>query len=108
MGFAPDSKKIITGSRDKTAKIWDMVGKESIVAFPEANAVYAVAVSPDGQNGIDACEDGSVRSWAAKPQTKTGKVLGSHGKPALRWPSGPIRRIPKRPRCWPAAARTAP
>jgi len=84
VGFSPDGKKIITGSRDRTAKVWDTVAKESVVAFPEANAVYAVVITPDGENGVSACEDGGVRMWAAKPQTKQGKSLGSHGKPALR------------------------
>jgi WD40 repeat protein len=35
VSFSPDGKQLYTGSRDKTAKVWDLAAKESVLTFPD-------------------------------------------------------------------------
>src|SRR5205814_10302698 len=52
VAFAPDGKHLYTASRDKTAKVWDMTTKESVLTFPDhQNTVYGGAVKADGKLG---------------------------------------------------------
>ena len=45
MAFAPDNKHLLTCSRDKTAKVWDLATKESVLTFPDhQNSVNGVTV----------------------------------------------------------------
>ena len=42
------ARQLLTCSRDKTAKVWDLNARESVVTFPtHQNAVYGVAVSAE-------------------------------------------------------------
>ena len=48
-----DGKYLLTAGRDKTAKVWDLKAKESVVTFPEhQNIVYGVAVKSDGSDRL--------------------------------------------------------
>ena len=98
LAFSPDGKRLITGSRDRTAKVYDLVAKESVFATDEhKTAVYAVAMLPDGMTGVSGAEDGNVRMWYVpppdtgkkpdkkQPDKKKGRILGNHeGKTVLR------------------------
>ena len=56
----------VTGSRDKTAKVWDLATKESVLTFPDHQApVYGVAIKADGKIGFSAGDDNQVRAWNA-------------------------------------------
>jgi WD40 repeat protein/mono/diheme cytochrome c family protein len=79
--FAPDNTHLLTCSRDKTAKVWDLAAKESVLTFPDhQNAVYAVAVKPDGKLGISGGEDNQLRFWNASGEGKQVRASGGHGK----------------------------
>ena len=54
VAFSPDGKKLLTASRDKTAKVWDLDEEGSRrPTFPEHQAaVYGVAVQADGKVGV--------------------------------------------------------
>src|SRR5205823_658405 len=53
VALAPDNNALLTCSRDKTAKVWDLKAKESVVTFPtHQQTVYGVAVSTDGKQGF--------------------------------------------------------
>lgn len=79
--FSPDGSRVITASRDKTARIWDWSGSEvkSLVLHHEGSVVKAV-FSPDGDWVATASSDGSARVWDAA----SGNPLlppWDHGKP---------------------------
>jgi hypothetical protein len=83
--FSPDSKQLLTCSRDKTAKVWDLAAKESVITFPgHQNPVYGVAIKADGKVGISVGEDNQLRFWNATGEGKQIRASGGHGKAVFR------------------------
>ncbi len=53
--FSPDGKRVVTASRDRTARTWDAATGDEIVAFKRhGTAVVAAAFSPDGTRVVSA------------------------------------------------------
>ena len=72
VAFSPDGKQILTGSCDKTAKVWDAeTGKELRTLTGHKDIVWGVAFSPDGKRIVTGGEDKSAKVWDAE----TGKEL---------------------------------
>jgi WD40 repeat protein len=85
VAFTPDGQRLITCSRDKTAKVWDLTKKESLLTFPDhQNGVYGVGVRPDGKAGFSVGEDNLLRMWNAGGDGKQIRVLGGHGKAVFK------------------------
>ena len=64
VAFSPDGKRIVTGSRDDTARIWDAeTGKELQKLEGYASTVNSVAFSPDGKKIVTGSTDGTARIW---------------------------------------------
>jgi WD40 repeat protein len=63
--FAPDGKRVVTGSEDKTARLWDATtGKELFRYEDHEAAVTGVAFSPGGGRLATSSLDTRVRLWA--------------------------------------------
>jgi WD40 repeat protein len=90
VAFAPDGKHLLTASRDKTSKVWDLTTKESVLTFPDhQNTVYSVTVNADGKLAYSVGEDNQLRTWNAVGEGKQ----GGHAKPifkVLRHPAQPL------------------
>ena len=72
VAFAPDGKTVFTGSRDETARLWDVATGKEIRAFKgHTDEVNAVAFAPDGKSVVTGCQDSIVRQW----DVATGKEL---------------------------------
>ncbi len=64
--FSPDGKRIVTASRDKTARVWNADGTgEPLVLRGHEHWVSAAAFSPDGKRIVTASQDKTVRVWNA-------------------------------------------
>ena len=67
VAISADSKYVVTGSNDKTARIWDLKdGKERSVLKGHSKGVTAVAISSDSQYVVTASEDKTARVWNLK------------------------------------------
>src|SRR5262245_43522614 len=95
VAFSPDGKQLFTCSRDKTAKVWDLAAKESLLTFPDhQNTVYGVGVKPDGKAGYSVGEDNQLRMWnTSGPQAgKPIRNAGAGGKGVFK-----LVAVPKKP-----------
>lgn len=64
LAFSSDSKRLVSGGGDGTARIWDLeTGNEKSRTEEMPGWVSAVAFSPDGQLLLTGSRDGSVRLW---------------------------------------------
>lgn len=62
VAFSLDSRSLVTGSEDKTARVWDVSTGRERLTLAHDYAVYAVAFSPDGMqvltgSGLDTTPD---------------------------------------------------
>ncbi|KAG0278679.1 hypothetical protein BGZ95_003407 [Linnemannia exigua] len=68
LSFSPDYTQLASGSKDKTARIWNFRNKKIMhVLRGHSDNVTAIAFSPSGQIIATATQDGQVRLWSAHP-----------------------------------------
>jgi WD40 repeat protein/energy-coupling factor transporter ATP-binding protein EcfA2 len=63
VAFSPDSKWIVSGSDDKTIRLWDLQGKHLKSFIGHEDGVRTVAISPDGRWIISGSSDKTLRLW---------------------------------------------
>ena len=83
VAYSPDGQHIISGSDDKTIRIWD-AETGAAVGKPldgHTNWVRSVAYSPDGQHIISGSSDETIRIWDAETGAAVGKPLEGHTGP---------------------------
>ena len=73
--ISPDGKLLVTGSWDRSAKIWDIATGKAVRKLDGLHQGYinSVEFSPDGQTILTASDDGIARLW----DVATGKPTGS-------------------------------
>jgi hypothetical protein len=66
VAWSPDGRRIVSGSGDKTAKIWDVTTDREITTLQgHTAAIREVAWSPDGKRIATASSDKTVKLWDA-------------------------------------------
>ena len=74
VAVSPDNKFVVTGSHDKTARLWDVKTGAEIHSFEGHSAeINSVAVSPNGSYILTGSDDETARLWSVD----TGKELRS-------------------------------
>ena len=64
VAFSPDGKLSLSGSYDKTLKLWDVVtGREVRTFTGHSNRVVSVAFSPDGKLALSGSWDNTLKLW---------------------------------------------
>ena len=99
VSFSADGQRIVTGSRDRTARIWDLrtefintappgaapkfesrvISAPSVLLRGHTGAVTSARFSPDGSRIITASEDGTARIWWSESQEP--RILAKHNRP---------------------------
>ncbi|KAJ7861893.1 hypothetical protein B0H13DRAFT_1726283 [Mycena leptocephala] len=67
VAFSPDGTRIVSGSGDKTIRIWNAATGEAVGTPLEGHTdwVYSVAFSPDGTQIVSGSGDKTIRIWNA-------------------------------------------
>ena len=64
VAFSPDGKLVLTGSSDKTARLWEAAGGKPVATLSGLTSVVnAVAFSPDGKLVLTGSADKTARLW---------------------------------------------
>jgi eukaryotic-like serine/threonine-protein kinase len=70
VAFSPDGSRIVTGSFDETAKVWDArTGTVLLDLKGHAKVVWSVAFSPDGSRIATGSADNTAKVWDARTGT---------------------------------------
>ncbi len=76
VAFSPDGQMVLTGSRDKTARLWDArTGQGLGEPLKHESVVYAVAFSLDGQTVLTGSGDKTAQLWDARTRQAVGARL---------------------------------
>ena len=75
IAFSPDDLRIVTGSEDQTAKVWEpTTGRELATLAGHSVRVVSVAFSPDGRRIVTGGVDGLAKVWAVRPDLARAQV----------------------------------
>ncbi|PID58768.1 hypothetical protein CSB45_01860, partial [candidate division KSB3 bacterium] len=78
--FSPDGRRIVTASRDGTARVWDAAtGAELACLTGHEGFVESAAFSPDGTRIVTASWDGTARVWDAATGAALARLSGHEG-----------------------------
>ena len=76
--YSPDGRYIVSGSWDKTVRVWDAETGEPIRELPCNDDVNGIAFSPDGHHIAAALDDSTVRIWDSTTWEPAGSPLRGH------------------------------
>jgi WD40 repeat protein len=73
--FSPDSRFVVTSSKDGSARIWEAATGEKIVELlGHSGPVYQATFSPDSRFVVTASKDGTSRVWEAASREGTRRI----------------------------------
>ncbi len=64
VAVTPDGKRVVSGSEDRTLKVWDLESGQVLQTLSgHGDWVRAVALTPDGQRAVSGSDDGTLKVW---------------------------------------------
>ena len=79
VAFAPDGSRIVSGSVDRTIKVWDTGTWKTVCSMSIPSALVSVAVSPDGTRVLAGAKDGKLREFVLGTGQLTHTLRGHFG-----------------------------
>jgi WD40 repeat protein len=81
VAISPERQALVTGSSDKTIKIWNLFTSQEVYALTgHEDTVRCVAISPDGQTLVSGSSDKTIKVWnlatGKEARTLTGHTNG--------------------------------
>jgi Tol biopolymer transport system component len=77
VAFSPDGKRIVSGSRDNTLKVWDAAtGEETLTFNGHSTRIDSVTFSPDGKRVISGSYDNTLKVWDAETGQEVSTLKG--------------------------------
>jgi WD40 repeat protein len=81
VSFSPDGRFVLTGSGDKTSKLWDtQTGAELRTFYGHLNVVTSVTFSPDGRYVLTGSWDNTAKLWDAQTGAEI-RIFSAHSDP---------------------------
>jgi WD40 repeat protein len=88
VAWSPNGKRLLTGSGDNTAKVWDgTTGKELLTLGGHNRELLSVAWNPNGKQLATASEDATVQVFVID------RMVGEHPAGAAHHHLGTRRRM---------------
>ena len=86
--FSPDGTRLVTGSHDTTARIWDAAtGAELAVLRGHTDVVWDVAVDSRGRTVATASGDGTAKLWDGTNGAEAGVLESTNSQPPSAGPN---------------------
>jgi WD40 repeat protein len=65
VALRPDGTRIVSGSADRTVKVWDAASGYETLTLKVPGSISSLAVSPDGKRILCLMGSGQVKVWDA-------------------------------------------
>ena len=80
VALTPDGKWALTGSRDRTARLWDLEKTDSTsrVLSGHTDWIVSVSITPDGKRALTGSWDCTARLWDLTKPDSAPRVLYDH------------------------------
>jgi WD40 repeat protein len=79
LGFSADGRLLVTGSTDKTARLWAARTGRLLHVLPQRGHVVAEQFSPDGRELVTSSADGSAAVWNVRTGIRRLLLVGATG-----------------------------
>jgi len=79
VAFTPDGARVVSGSVDRTVRIWDTSTWRTVRSTSVPSALVCVAVSPDGTRALAGSKDGKLRELNIETGELTHTLRGHFG-----------------------------
>lgn len=63
--ISEDGQRVVTAGRDHTARVWNAINGQLLIAIQTPSVVWDARLSPDGQRVLTVNVDNTVRIWSA-------------------------------------------
>jgi WD40 repeat protein len=65
LAFSPDGKYLVSGSTDKTVKLWRVESQKEVTTLQgHSKSVVSIAFSPDGKYLASGSVDNTIKLWS--------------------------------------------